>query len=68
MSSKFFPGLWREYLGHCDVTLSLCGRVVHINGSVEEFFVETVAAEGTSRNLQLKILTDCTLRAYRISS
>ena len=45
-SLKLFPGLWREYSGHCDVTVSLCGCVVHINSSVEGF-VETVTGEGT---------------------
>jgi hypothetical protein len=55
---KLFPGIWREYSGHCDATLSLCGRVVHADGSVERLFVQTVAGEGDSRNLQLKILTD----------
>ena len=49
LSLKLFPGLWREYSGQCDVTLSPCGRVVHTNSSVEKF-VETVAGEGTFRN------------------
>jgi NRPS condensation-like uncharacterized protein len=67
-SLKLFPGLWREYSGHSDVTLSLFGRVVRINSSVEGLFVETAAREGTSRNFLFKILTDSLLRAYRISS
>ena len=46
LSLKLFPGLWRECSGHCDATLSLCGRAGHINSSVEGF-VETVTGEGT---------------------
>ena len=68
LSLKLFAGLWCEYSGHNDVTLSLFGRVLRVNSSAKELFVETVAREGTYINLQLKILTNFLLRAYHISS